>query len=101
MAKFTTIGVGFLSKSKKGVDYINIRLDEPAMKAILVEDLKKICMFKKQSKAGKAYYELSAPMPDNYERPKYESGKETHASMDRTQSVQSSPAAGSDESLPF
>lgn len=94
--KFCKIGVGFLSKSKSGKQYVSIRLDEKAMKVIYQEDLKKICMFESKSKSGKTYYQITAPMRDDYEP---EFGTKTNAQVDRTQGKESSNQAGND--MPF
>jgi hypothetical protein len=83
--KFTKIGVGFPTTSKTGKKYINLRLDEDAMKVIYPEDLKKICLFESKSKNGNTYYQVTAPMKDDYE-PR----TQTPAPVDRTQGRQDS-----------
>ena len=68
--KFSKIGVGFNSKSKKGTEYISLKIDKEALGKIFQEDFgAKICLFPKISKKNLRYYEVVAPMPDHYESP--------------------------------
>ena len=76
--KFSTIGAAFNSESKKGIKYISMKIDKQALGRIYQEDFgAKICLFPKKSKKGLNYYQVVAPMPDDYESPQKSTSPDT------------------------
>jgi hypothetical protein len=62
------VGLGFARTSKAGNKFIGLTFAPDFLEIAHKEDvLSKLCIFKKTSKAGKEYYSITCPMPDNYE----------------------------------
>lgn len=66
--KLSTVGLGFVRTSKKGNKYIALTFAEDLLDNTVNTDfLKKMCIFKKVSKKGNDYYQVTCPVKDDYE----------------------------------
>jgi len=64
---FTKIGTGVNTNTKKGKTAIKLTLDKDAQKQILNHDFENgVWLFKSMNSAGKEYWSVNCPMPDNY-----------------------------------